>query len=626
MQDDENLSALERARRTLYSPSNASAESRAPLSVESKGAVPHAWEGSALPKVLPRRHSHMKLATIFFAVALLFFVGATGTAGYLFYYGGNTVSTNNVAIDIQGPTTIAGGDTVPLSFTITNKNSVTIGDAKIEVDFPPGTRSADDITKDYPRYTEDLGPIAPGAVITRSVKAVLFGGEGQSVDIPVSMSYTSPSSNAVFVKKTSYTVAISSAPLSVSVESLGESVSGKPFQLTLRVRSNAKVPTSNVVVSAALPTGFTLSSSSMPLQAGSFIIGTMQPGTSQIITIDGVLSGATAEQKVFHFTVGTAKDSSDPQLAVAYMTQDATVALTAPFITTTLALNGSVANQAVLNPGAAQSATISYANTLNIPITNAQIQVQLSGGAIDYNSVRVSNGFYDSSTRTVIFSSDNDSSLASLAPGASGIGTFTFNTLPSGSALRDTVLSFTTSVSGTRVGQSNVPEQVNASSVATAKVASAVTLAARSLHSSGPLPNTGPIPPMANTPTSYTVVWSINNPGNAVAGGVVTATLPTYVTYTGKNSGTGSISYNESSHTITWNVGDLAAGGSAQTAFQVSITPSTTQKGTAPTLTSTASFTGFDRFAQVQVTSRTDSVTTATTGDSDYNPNNASVQ
>ena len=625
MQDDENLSALERARRTLYSPSAANAKSRAELSSDQKGAVPHAWAGSALPKIIPPRHTHMKIATIFFIVAFLFFVGSIGTAGYLFYYGGNAVSTNNVAIDIQGPTTIAGGDTVPLSFTITNKNAVTLGDAKIEIDFPPGTRSAEDINTDYPRYTETIGSLAPGQVITRSVKAVLFGGEGQSVDIPVSLSYSSPGSNAVFVKKTSYSVAISSAPLSVSVESLGEVVSGKPYQLTLRVRSNAKVPTSNVIVSAALPTGFTVTSSSMPLQAGSFILGTMEPGTSKIITLEGTLSGSTAEQKVFHFTVGTAKESSDPQLAVAYMTQDASVTLTAPFITTSLSLNGSIVNQTVLNPGATQSATISYANTLDTPIDNARIEVQLSGGAIDYNSIRVSNGFYESSTHTVIFSSDNDSSLASLPPGASGIGTFTFNTLPSGSALRDTILTFTTSVLGTRVGQSNVPEQVNASSVATAKVASAVALGARSLYASGPIPNTGPLPPQANTPTTYTIAWSVNNPGNAVAGGVVTATLPTYVTYTGKNAGVGSVSYNESSRTLTWNVGDLAAGGSAQMAVQVSFIPSTTQRGTAPNLVSAATFTGFDRFAQVQVTSRVDSVTTAT-ADPGFDPNNASVR
>jgi len=121
-------------------------------------------------------------------------------------------------------------------------------------------------------------------------------------------------------------------------------------------------------------------------------------------------------------------------------------------------------------------------------------------------------------------------------------------------------------------------------------------------------------------------VWGITNPGNSVAGSVMTATLPTYVTYTGKNSGVGSLSYNDASRTVTWNAGDLLAGGSAQMAFQVSITPSTTQRGSAPTLTSNASFTGFDRFAQVQVTARADAVSTATVDDPGYNSNYASVQ
>ena len=181
-------------------------------------------------------------------------------------------------------------------------------------------------------------------------------------------------------------------------------------------------------------------------------------------------------------------------------------------------------------------------------------------------------------------------------------------------------------MSGTRVGQTNVPEQVQASLVKTAKVVTVIAFSASSLHSSGTLNNSGPIPPHANQSTTYTIVLNVRNEGSAVAGGVVSTTLPGYVSYTGLTNGSGLFSYNEVSHTVSWNTGDLAQGTSAQGVFQVSFTPSTSQKGTAPQLTGTASFSGYDRFAGVQVSATADPVTTETEGDPGYMSANAIVQ
>src|SRR5205814_649496 len=139
--------------------------------------------------------------------------------------------------------------------------------------------------------------------------------------------------------------------------------------------------------------------------------------------------------------------------------------------------------------------------------------------------------FYRSTDHTIVFSRDTDPSLAELAPGASGIGTFTFSTLPTNASAPSPTITFTTSVSGTRVGQSNVPEQVSASATQTAKVATVVVLSASSLHGSGPLANSGPIPPHTDQATTYTIVWDAHNGGSAIAGGSVSATLPSYVSY-----------------------------------------------------------------------------------------------
>lgn len=621
---EDDTSSLERARKRLYEPV-APVSVRPTLSASQKRSLPHAW-GEETPIPQHRGNRHVRLASIFFIVALIFFVISLGAVGYFFYYGGNSVSVDKVTVDIQGPTSIAGGDIVPLSLTITNKNPVEIDNATVEVDFPAGTLTADGTLAPDPRYIENLGTIASGATVTRSISATIFGGQGQALVLPVSFTYGTGGSNTTFVKNSSYSVAISSTPLSVSADTLSETVSGQPLTFTLTVRSNATIPLANVVLSNTFPLGFTETSSSVPLNNSEFTLGTLQPGAVKTITLTGTLIGNDGDQRVFHFSVGTAKSVSDPTLAVSYMTQDTPVTVTAPFITTSIALNGDSSPNIVITPGSHQSAIVSYTNTLLTSVTDANISIALSGSAIDYNSIQTTSGFYNSANHTIVFSQDTDPALAQLAPGASGVGAFTFATLPSTTGVFAPTIAFNISVSGTRVGQTNVPESVTASQSETIKVATVATFSASSLYSSGPLKNSGPIPPHSGQATTYTVVWNAQNSGNAIAGGAVSATLPSYVTYTNKTAGAGSFSYDDASRTVTWTVGDLAQGASAQGAFQVSLTPSTSQTGNAPQLTGEASFSGYDRFAGVQINASADPVTTETKGDPGYVPEDADVQ
>ena len=619
---DDDRSFLERARERLYDPQPIETGRFAGQAPGTRH-LPHAWgdEPSVTGRIGAR---HVRLAGIFFMGAVLFFLVALGVAAFSFFAGGNTVSTDKIDIALQGPTTIAGGDTMPLSIAVTNTNPVAIQDATIEIDFPDGTRSADNVLQAYPRYTENLGTIGSGETVLRSVKAVLFGAAGSSLVLPVQVSYGTPGSNAVFVKKTTYTVSVSSTPLSVSVDTLAETVSGKPLTVSLTVRSNAAIPIDNVVLSAVLPFGFAYASSSLPMADSSFLLGTLAPGASKSVTITGILSGQDKEQRVFHFTVGTAHGPGDTALAVSYLSQDATVSIAAPFLATSLSLNGNPFTNATLLPGMTQNVTVSYANTLATNVTNATVSVQITGNAVDYGSIRTTTGFYRSADHTIVFSPDTDASLSSLAPGATGIGTFSFSTIAGGQI--SPAVSFVVSVAGTRIGQTNVPETVSNTATYTAKVQSALAFAAAALHASGPLANSGPIPPQTNKTTSYTVSWTVQNGGNAVAGGTVTAVLPSYVTYTGATAGAGSFAYDDASRTVTWSVGDLAQNGRAAGSFQVALTPSTSQKGSAPALTGPASFTGHDRFAGVDITAAADPVTTETPGDPGYVPTDASVQ
>ena len=622
---EDDTGALERARESLYKPESPQ-DSKVVFIPNQESSLPHEWEKTVIQSSPPKTmKKHLRIASVFFAFAFVFFLFSLAIAGYFFFSGGNSVSVDKITVDILGPATIAGGDTVPLSLTITNKNSTALENTTIEIDFPSGTRNADDVLSAYPRYTENLGTIASGEVVTRSVKAVVFGGAGEALLLPVSLSFSTSGSNSVFVKKVSYQLAVSSTPLTVSVESPAEVTSGNPFTFALTVRSNATVPLDNVILSGSFPFGFSVISSSPSMSNSAFPLGTLSPGGSKTITLTGALSGQESEQRVFHFTVGTSKTAQDQTPAVSYMTQDATIKIAPHFIDTTLSLNGNTAANVVVTSGENQNATISYTNTLSTSVQNVSITIALSGPAIDYDSIKTTNGFYRSSDHTIVFSKDNDAALASLAPSASGVGSFTFSTLSPTALPASPSITFAISASGTR-SDGNTTEQMSTSASKIAKIATTIVMGSSALHTSGAFTNSGPIPPHSDKATTYTIIWNAQNLGSAVAGGTVTATLPSYVSYTEKTTGSGSFSYNKTSRAVSWSTGDLAQGGKAQGSFQVSLTPSTSQKGSTPTLIGTATFSGYDRFAGVNVSATANPVTTDTTGDPGYVSANGIVQ
>jgi hypothetical protein len=150
----------------------------------------------------------------------------------------------------------------------------------------------------------------------------------------------------------------------------------------------------------------------------------------------------------------------------------------------------------------------------------------------------------------------------------------------------------------------SVPEKVE--STATAKALVATNLAFHpSMVTAG-----GPVPPKVGVQSTYSVVWTVTNTGNAMGNSRVSAILPSYVTYLSKTSASEDVTYNDSARTVTWNIGDLSGGDARSAGFQVAFIPSISQAGTPPVIVSGQEFSGLDRFARITVTKTPEPLTT----------------
>ncbi len=592
--------------------------------------VPRGWQQAPAPlSTMPRPKKKLPLAVRFLIVAAGFFLVATGIALYFLFVGGRSVSTDNIIISIDGPTTAAGGDTVQLLVTIENHNPVPITSATLGIAFPSDTRSADDVTQSLDRYDDTLGDISAGQAVTRTVRAVLFGKENQTVTIPITVEYHTANSNAVFVKEKDYTLTLTTSPVSVSATSVSQISSGQALTLNVLVRSNASKPLTSIALKVEYPFGFVPTSTSIDGNNGLFPIGTLSPGEERKLVIVGGLTGENNAERIFRFTVGSTQNGTNGALGVTYANAETDITITKPFLDVVLALNGDTSGAPKIAAGDTVQGVLKWANTLTSNILDGQVTVTLSGTGFDPNSVTTQNGFYQSSNNTVRFDRDTSSGLANLNPGDTGTGTFSFK-IKSGatlSALVNPSVSVNVSVSGRRVNETGVPEALSSTLSRTVKIASGLAVSSRLVKTVGPFVNSGPWPPVAGQETTYSVLLTATNGVNSIGGATVSMTLPSYVKFTGATSPIdGSVSYTDATRTVRWVAGDMNPNSTRQAAFQISFLPSISQQGSSPTLVSSQTITGTDRFTQTTINATASALDTQAKTDPAYSISDGTVQ
>jgi hypothetical protein len=211
-----------------------------------------------------------------------------------------------------------------------------------------------------------------------------------------------------------------------------------------------------------------------------------------------------------------------------------------------------------------------------------------------------------------------------VPPGGTGSVQFSFATKApgeSGVLITNPTIDITLSVRGVR-GAGNAVEHISDAATTRVTLASTPSLTAQAAHFGGPFSNSGPVPPRAESSTTYSIIWTVNNPSNTVANASVSTTLPPYVEFVTAQGGTG-ITYDEGSRTVRWNMNDLKAGAgytlpARQAAFQIRLTPSTSQVGQAPVLTGKSTLSGQDRFAQTPVNASAPAATTNLSGENGF--------
>jgi hypothetical protein len=618
MQPDEE-SSIERLKKRLYSRDErlVPKDHRTPVQgVESN--VPTNWGAPKTFDLSPEAMTKKNNAFFnkFLLWSFVFFLLALGAAMFIFFGGINMISSNNVDIEITAGSSVSSGEELDMGLSIINTNRTDLEDVVLYVDYPEGSDTVGDNSQPIAHDKIDLDTIGKGQKKDYTLRTLLFGEKDTIKTFDFRLEYKVQGSNATFSKEKTFDVIIGSSPVLLNVNYPKEVNSGQEVTLSVDVTSNSSVPLKGTLVKIEYPYGFTYESSNIkPLRDNSvWNIGDLKNGDKKTLSVTGVIVGQNMEDRSFRISAGNQSSGASPDLDTVLAASTVTVGIRKAFFDLEVLTPGG----AVGTAGVPVPVILKWQNTLPDKVVNNKVDVVISGNAFDRDHVTVgNNGFYQSVSNEVYWDKNTTSVLASLLPGDSGQVALNVASLPDSPqlhALRNPHIDLHVVMTGDRTGSDAT--QISSTQDFTIKIASQLGLTAKSFRSSGGFANTGPIPPKADTESTYTVTWTLANTTNDLSNGIVTATLPTGVVWKGQTSpGSEKVAYDPDTRTVTWSVGGISAGvgygyAPRTVSFQVGITPSISQIGSSPNLVSVSRASAMDTYTAQTIISTADPVTT----------------
>lgn len=584
-------------------------------------ATPEPTTAPATEPVVARRASktRRRLRRNILLLGVLFFVGALAISTVVMLFGNNSISAENIAVSVNGPFTVGGGETINMQVGVTNANAVPISAATLILNFPEGTRRVDDNSLLFVERIS-LETIRAGETVNVPVSAIVFGEENTTQTITVSIEYRVEGSNATFFREAEpYEYKISSAPVVLEAATNVQVSSGQETDIQLLVSANAQTALQDIVVTADYPAAFdyTLADPAPVRGQNTWRIASLEPGETTVISIRGIFTGSEQDELAMHFSVGAPTANDPTEIASVFNTVSTQVTIEQPFLDIVMELNGETGPIAVVEPGRSVNGQVRITNTLRDIIYDTEVVMQLGGNALADPAVNQTDGFYDSLTNEITWNAASTDRLTEIDPGETVI--LSFNLTPDESVTQTPTVTVSANVESRRVRESRVPERLVGSVEGTIQVASVPTLLSEARRISGP------VPPQVNETTSYTISFLAETASNNLNEAVVTAVLPQYVTYVGETSGAGTISYNEANRTVTWEIDTVPVGQPAVGSFEIDFRPSVAQVDRVPVLMEEQRLRAEDAFTGSIVRATQQAVSTEMSTELGFSPDNGRV-
>ncbi len=528
------------------------------------------------------------------------------------YWRGNIYSKEALKLEILGKEQVQTGDEIEYTVKFKNNGKARLEAAELVFEYPGNASPVEDTQQ---RITKKLEDIYPGEERTATFKAIAVGKEGDILQAQASLFYSPKNLKARYESRTNLTTKITYVPLTLEFDLPAKAEQGDALSFTVNYFSNTNFVLENLRLKIVYPSGFSFQASQPKgLDVAEWSLPTLTQANGGRVNIQGLLSGAQGERKVFKAQLGIIKDQGF--MVLKEVTGSIEVAEPSVFISQMI--NGSQAGS--FEVGNLLHYEIYFKNIGAVVLQKKFLLVKLSGDFFDLSSLKTENGQVGQGDNSIIFDWQDVQRLRFLDAGEEGKVEFWVKTkdISFSRKLTNPILRNTVSLSGMEKAFET-------------KLQGKVNFAQKILFQNDVFENTGSIPPKAGTSTTYTVLWQLKNYWNGLSNAKVKAILPSNVKLTGKTNPQGaSFTFDSASREVVWSIGNISAYQGFDLpytlAFQIELLPDGSQIGSVASLIGEAHLTAEDVFSGSAIAERAEGQDTSLPYDDAVNGENGIVR
>jgi hypothetical protein len=532
---------------------------------------------------------------------ILFIIVIVVLVAFLFYRQG-MFSKEILKLEILGPDTAKIGDEIQYTVQYKNNGNFVLEQAKLVFELPDNSLTEDGKTM----ITQNLNDIYPGDQESVTFKARLLGKEGDLKTAKASLSYVPKNITAPYESNTTFITKIDSTPITLDFDLPTKAEQGKSLQYSINYFSNVDYPLENLSIKVDPAPGFDfVSSDPASLDNSEWKLQTLNKAQGGRISITGTVSANANQNLTFSASLGMWQNGNF--IVIKQVSQD--VQVIQPLLFISQQVNGSASY--VASPGETLHYQIFFRNIGSTPFDNLFMVAKLDSPALDMSTIQAEDGGQvQPDDNMIVWDQSQVSLLRHLDVQAQGEVDF------------DVKVKSDWNPSAADANNTIITDNINISQITqkfTIKVSSGLVISQKGYYKSSDILNSGPIPPKVGKATTYVINWEIKNYFSDAKNVKVKVTLPQNVSLTGQifpQDESSNFSFDSTSREIVWSAGDIQAGtgvtGDPVTlSFQISLTPDSSQKGSAAPLIGQVQISGENQFTNTTITSQDSGIDTS---------------
>jgi uncharacterized repeat protein (TIGR01451 family) len=532
---------------------------------------------------------------------ILIIIVIVGFSAFLYFRSG-MFSKEILKLEIFGPDSAKIGDEIQYTAQYKNNGNFVLQNAKLIFQLPDNSLTEDGKTI----FTQSLADIYPGDQESVTFKARLLGKDGDLKTARAALSYVPQNITATYESSTTFITKIDASPITLDFDLPTKAEQGKTLSYSINYFSNVDYPLENLSIKVDPTPGFDLTSADpKSLDNTEWKLQTLNKAQGGRINITGNVSANNNQDLNFSASLGAWQNGQFIVMKQATVTVKAIQSM----MIISQQVNGS--DSYVASPGETLHYQIFFRNIGSAPSDNLYMVAKLDSPALDMSTINAGNGGQaQPNDNMIVWDYTQASSLRHLDVQEQGEVDFYVKVKSDWNATNQ-------DGSNTVINDSvNISQITQKFSI---KVNSGLVISQQGFYKNSEITNSGPTPPKAGKPTTYTITWEIKNYFSDAKNTKVRAMLPKNVILTGQispSNESANFTFDSTSREIVWSAGDILAGTGVNgdpvaLSFQISLTPDASQKGSVAQLIGSTQVSGENQFTNTTITAQDNAVDTS---------------